>query len=393
MNSRQLFLHHIAQTSAFPMGLHIVDSSGIFIKDKNGKKYIDLISGIGPSILGHQHPGIIEAIKNQADKYLHTLVYGEFVLDPQTLLAEALVKLLPPQLDNIYYLSTGTEAVELAMKLAKKFTGRHEIIASNLSYHGSTNGSLSLMSDRYFTGPYRPLLPGIRFVEWNNFEHIERITTKTAAVILETVKAETGIHIPAAGYLEAVSQRCKEVGALFILDEIQASYARTGHLFAFEGYGVVPDILLLGKSFGGGMPLSAVISSKEIMHVISEKPVLGHITTFGGHPISCSAGLAVLEIITQEKLWTNVTEKTALFKQHISHPEIVDLRSCGLWLAIELENEMKLQKLIKLCLQRGLITDWFLFNSKAMRIAPPLNISNEDIVTSCDIIMDSLNDI
>jgi acetylornithine/N-succinyldiaminopimelate aminotransferase len=393
MNSRQLFLKHIAQTSAFPMGLHIVDSSGIFIIDKNGKQYIDLISGIGPSILGHQHPRIIEAIKNQADKYLHTLVYGEFVLSPQTLLAEALVKLLPSPLDNIYYLSTGTEAVELAMKLSKKFTGRHEIIASNLSYHGSTNGALSLMSDCYFTGPYRPLLPGIRFVEWNNFEHIERITSNTAAVILETVKAETGIHIAATGYLEAVAQRCKEVGALFILDEIQASYVRTGHLFAFEGYRVVPDILLLGKSFGGGMPLSAVISSKEIMHVISENPVLGHITTFGGHPISCSAGLAVLENITQEKLWTNVPEKTALFKQHISHPEIVDIRSCGLWIAIELSTETKLQRLIQLCLQRGLITDWFLFNTKSMRIAPPINISNEEIIASCDIIMDSLNDI
>jgi acetylornithine/succinyldiaminopimelate/putrescine aminotransferase len=393
MNSRQLFLKHIAQTSSAPLGLHIVDSSGVYLTDKNGKKYIDLISGIGPSILGHQHPSIIEAIKSQADKYLHTLVYGEFILDPQTLLADALVKLLPPQLDNIYYLSTGTEATEMAMKLAKKYTGRQEIIASNQSYHGSTNGALSLMSERYFTGPFRPLLPGIRFVEWNNFDHLERITSKTAAVVLETIKAETGINIPAVGYLEAVAQRCKEVGALFILDEIQASYARTGNLFAFEGFGIIPDILLLGKSFGGGMPLSAVISSKEIMLCISENPVLGHITTFGGHPISCAAGLAVLDIITQEKLWVGVDEETAIFKQQIIHPEIVEFRSCGLWIAIELSSEEKLQRLIKKCLERGLIVDWFLFNAKSMRIAPPLNISNEEIIASCAIIMESLNDI
>jgi acetylornithine/N-succinyldiaminopimelate aminotransferase len=393
MNSRQLFLNHIAQTSPAPLGLEIAASAGIHLIDPNGKKYLDLISGIGPSIAGHNHPEIVKAIQNQASRYLHTLVYGEFVLDPQTALADRLVALLPAKLDNIYYLSTGTEATEVAMKLAKRYTGRSRIASVEYSYHGSTQGALSLMSEKYFTGPFRPLISGIDFIRWNDINSLQRITEETGALIMEVVKAETGVHLPDSDFLLAVRRRCNETGTLLVFDEIQSAYARTGSLFAFEKFGVIPDVLLLGKSFGGGMPLAACISSKEIMQSLSDNPVLGHITTFGGHPVCCAAGLAVLDLILHSNWIQEVSTKEQLFKSLLKHPSILAIRSAGLWLAIELATAEDLQRAIRKCLDRGLIVDWFLFNDRAMRIAPPICITEEEISYACSIILESLSDI
>jgi len=391
MTEREIFIRHMAQTSDEPLGLEISHSAGVYMYDKSGKKYIDLISGIGPSLLGHNNPAIIEAIKAQTDKYLHTLVYGEFILSPQAKLTRMLIDLLPPKLNNVYLLSTGTEATELAMKLSKRVTGRREIVAMNNSYHGSTQGALSLMSDDYFSRPFRPLLPGIRFIEFNRFEDIELITEESAAVIMEVIKAESGIHTPAPGYLQAVRQRCNDTGTLLVFDEIQSAYARTGSLFAFEQYEVVPDILLLGKSFGGGMPLAACISSKQIMEKISYDPVLGHITTYGGHPLSCAAAIAALEQILQNDLLKEVQRKAGMFTGTLKHQSIVELRSAGLWMALEFDSPALLRRIIRSCLQEGLIVDWFLFNDKSMRIAPPLTISEKEIEDSCQLILKVLD--
>jgi acetylornithine/succinyldiaminopimelate/putrescine aminotransferase len=393
MNDRQLFFRHVAQTSPSPMGLDIQRAEGIHLYDREGKSYLDMVSGIGPSLLGHQHPAITKALHAQTDAYLHTLVYGEFILSPQTRLAAALTDRLPSSLDNVYFLSTGTEATEVAMKLAKRYTGRAEIIAIRDSYHGSTQGALSLMSDAYFTDKFRPLLPGIRFMDWNDSGQIDIITDHTAAVIMEVVKAETGIHLPDPAFLAAVRQRCHETGTLLVFDEIQSAYARTGTLFAFERYGVVPDVLLLGKSFGGGMPLAACIANRDIMSSLSDNPVLGHITTFGGHPLACAAGLATLDTLVNEPWMEQIPAKEGIFLEKLKHPAIKEVRSAGLWLAIELENEQILQKTLHLCLSRGLIADWFLFNAKAMRIAPPVCITEEQIHAACDIILTSLSDI
>lgn len=393
MNDRTLFYQHIAQTSPAPLGLKIVHSEGLYLVDDQGNKYKDLISGIGPSLLGHQHPAIKNAIKSQTEKYLHTLVYGEFILSPQTQLAYELLRYLPASLNNIYYLSTGTEATELAMKLAKRYTGRSEIAAVEKSYHGSTQGSMSLMSEAYFTSKFRPLIPQIRYIRWNNIDDLERINSRTAAVIMEVVKAETGIQVPNPTYLEAIRKRCNETGALLVFDEIQSAYARTGSLFAFQKYGILPDILLLGKSFGGGLPLSACISSHEIMSTLANHPVLGHITTFGGHPLACASGLATLQTLISDRIMDTIPTKEQRFRQNLRHPEIVELRSAGLWLGIELSTEQKLQQAIQKCLERGIITDWFLFNSKTMRIAPPLIISIEEIDEACEAILKVLDHI
>lgn len=390
-SQRQLFLKHIAQTSDSPMGLEIVGGEGRYLIDRSGKRYLDLICGIGPSILGHNHPAIVSAVKDQAGQFMHTLVYGEMVLSPQVTLAEKLTALLPPSLDNVYLTSTGTEATEGAMKLAKRSTGRYIICAFREAYHGSTQGAMSLMSDSYFTGPYRPLVPGVKFLQFADEGEFEHITVDTAAVIIETVRAESGIHKPSQGYLKKLRNRCTEVGALLILDEIQAGYGRTGSMFAFTQYDVVPDILLLGKGFGGGMPLGAFVASQELMQNLSHDPVLGHITTYGGHPVCCAAGIAVLDTLSSMDLIQQVPAKEKIYVQRLQHPLIRSVRSAGLWLAVELSSFDEVRAVICHCIDLGLITDWFLFNDRCLRICPPLNIEESEIHESIDILLESMD--
>jgi acetylornithine/succinyldiaminopimelate/putrescine aminotransferase len=334
-NLRQLFLKHLAQTSEFPLMLEIESAEGIYLYDKKGKSYIDLISGIGVSGLGHRHPRVVKAVKDQVDKYMHTLVYGEFVLSPQVQLATLLAEKLPAPLDCVYFVNSGSEATEGAMKLAKRYTGRYEIVSCKNAYHGSTQGSASLMSDPFFTQAFRPLLPGIRHIEFNNEASLHTISEKTACVIVETIQGEYGVQLPTDNFLKKLKARCDETGALLVLDEIQAGCGRTGSLFAFEQYGIVPDILLLAKGFGGGMPIGAFIASGEVMKVLSFEPLLGHITTFGGNPVCCAAALATLKELVESDLILKVKGKEKLFRDLLIHPKIKEIRSAGLMMAVE----------------------------------------------------------
>ena len=390
-NLRQVFLSHLAQTSEFPMLLEIERGEGIYLYDPQGKSYLDLIAGIGVSALGHCHPTVVAAIRAQSERYLHTMVYGEYLLSPQVNLAKALTELLPDSLDSVYLVNSGTEATEGAMKLAKRYTGRAEIISCYKAYHGSTQGSASLMSDDYFTRPYRPLLPNIQHIEFNCDFCLNKITEKTAAVIIETVQAEWGIRKPINNYLRKLRDRCTATGTLLIFDEIQAGYGRTGSFFAFEQYDVIPDVLLLAKGMGGGMPIGAFVANQQVMKVFSNNPLLGHITTFGGHPVSCAAALATLNFIKSSGVIDSVKKKEQLFLEKLVHPEIRQIRSAGLWLAVELDSFEKVQKVIKVCLEKGLITDWFLFNDRSIRIAPPLIITEAEIEKACEILLAGLD--
>ncbi|MEL6393758.1 MAG: aspartate aminotransferase family protein [Bacteroidota bacterium] len=391
MSPRELFLRHVAQTSPFPMGLEVASSKGCYLYDPSGKAYLDLIAGIGVSSLGHCHPAVVKAVQEQAETYMHTIVYGEFVLAPQVELAELMTSQMPPSLDSVYFVNSGTEATEGAMKLAKRHTGRTQFVAARYAYHGSTQGSASLMWPKDFTQAYHPLLPGIRHLSYNCDLCLDSITHETAAVILETVQAEWGIRPPRPEWIQAVRKRCDEVGALLILDEIQAGYGRTGKLFAFEHFGIVPDILLLAKGMGGGMPIGAFVASRELMQDLSTKPILGHITTFGGHPVSCAAGLATLRTLLAEDIIEQVAAKEKLLHQYLVHPLIKDLRSCGLWAAMELADFDQVQHVIAYCLEHGLIVDWFLFNNRSVRIAPPLVITKEELKYACGIIIEALD--
>jgi acetylornithine/succinyldiaminopimelate/putrescine aminotransferase len=372
------------------MMLEIERAEGSFLYDRYGKAYLDLIAGISVSVLGHRHPVVIEAIKAQADRYLHTLVYGEFVLSPQVELATLLTSHLPATLDSVYFVNSGSEATEGAMKLAKRFTGRTEIISCREAYHGSTQGAASLMSPKFFTQPFHPLLPGIRHIVFNDENSLEKISTKTACVILEPIQAEAGVRLPRNGFLKKLRQRCLETGTLLVLDEIQAGYGRTGSLWAFSQFDIVPDILLLAKGMGGGMPIGAFIASKEMMDSLSYMPPLGHITTFGGHPVSCAAALATLKFLTNSGLINLVLEKEALFRKLLVHPAIQEVRSAGLLMAVEIGEFPALRKVILACLANGVVTDWFLFNDRSLRIAPPLTITTEEIRMACEVIIHAL---
>lgn len=391
LTQRQLFLQHVAQTSDAPLGLEIEKAEGVYLYDVAGKKYIDLISGIGVSALGHCHPNVVQAVQVQAAKYMHTMVYGEYVQSPQVQLAKYLCNVLPSTLNAVYFTNSGTEATEGAMKLAKRYTGKTEIISCYNSYHGSTQGALSLNGDEYFKSAYRPLLPDVRQIRYNNFEDIHLITNKTAAIFLEPIQAEAGVIVPDKGYLEAVRKRCDETGTLLVFDEIQTGCGRTGNLFRFQTENVVPDILLVGKAFGGGLPLAAFIADIEIMQVLQNNPVLGHITTFGGNAVCCAAGLASLQIISEQRLYEQAAQKTQLFIQLLNHPAIQKIHHCGLMMALYLDNFDNLRKVINECLENGLITDWFLFANNCMRIAPPLIITEEEIKVSCSIINKALD--
>ncbi len=389
ISHRSLFLRHVAQTSPGPLALEIERAEGCFLYDRGGKKYLDLIAGIGPSVLGHRHPQVQAAVEQQLNAYWHTLVYGEYVLAPQVEFAQLLAEHLPG-LDSVYFVNSGAEATEGAMKLAKRYTGRYQFIACRNAYHGSTQGAASLMSPTDFTLAFQPLLPGIQHIDFNHFADLEKIDRHTAAVIVETVQGEAGLIVPNADWLSALRARCTATGTLLILDEIQAGFGRTGSLFAFEQYGIIPDILLLAKGFGGGMPLGAFIARREVMQALTHDPVLGHITTFGGHPISCAAGLATLKVLLQSNLLAQIPEKEALFKKLLFHPAILELRSAGLWFAVDLGDFAKVQSAIRYCIEHGVVTDWFLFNDRSLRIAPPLTITLEEIRFACGVIVESL---
>ncbi|MFC5271606.1 aspartate aminotransferase family protein [Adhaeribacter terreus] len=393
LTPRQLFLKHQAQTTDFPLLLEIEKAEGVHMFGANGEKYLDLISGIGVSNVGHRHPHVIKAIQEQLDKYLHLMVYGEFVQSPQVKLAEALSKTLPENLSISYFVNSGSEAVEGAMKLAKRFTGRTEIIACHNAYHGSTHGSLSLNGSENFKRAYRPLLPDINHIQFNSFEELEKITSRTAAIILETVQGEAGVRVPENGYLKAVRERCNQTGTLLILDEIQSGFGRTGTFWAFEQFDVIPDILTCAKGMGGGMPIGAFITSEAIMSTLKNNPILGHITTFGGHPVSCAASLATLEVIQRENLLAGVAAKAALFKAKLQHPAIKNIRNCGLMMAAEMESFDILKPVIDQAILDGVLTDWFLFCDNSMRIAPPLTITETEIEDACAIILNAINKI
>ncbi|UBM59261.1 aspartate aminotransferase family protein [Marinilongibacter aquaticus] len=393
MDLRQVFLNNVAQTSDFPLALEFVKAEGVYLIDKNERKFVDLISGIAVSNMGHCHPDVVEAIQHQAGQYLHQMVYGEYLQSPQIQLAQSLVETLSAysttkglKINNVYFVNSGTEAVEGAMKLAKRFTGRQEIVSCYKAYHGSTHGALSL-GDEAFKRNFRPLLPGIRKIEREYFPDLEIITKATAAVVFEPVGGESGVRPTSQKYLEALRARCNETGTLLIFDEVQSCFGRTGPFWAFERYNVVPDILLAAKGMGGGMPIGAFMAPQEIMSVFKDKPILGHITTFGGHPVSCAASLATLKAWRKEISPDEVERKGQRFKDKLVHAKIKAVRGSGLMLAAEFENFDFLKKVIDRTIENGVITDWFLYCDNAMRIAPPLIITDQQIDFACKVIL------
>lgn len=387
------FLKYQAQTSPHPLGIEISRAQGSYIYDTENKKYLDFVAGVSANSLGHNHSKVIKAIKEQLDSYMHVMVYGEFIQKPQLELCKLLATNLPPSLQNIYLTNSGTEATEGALKLAKKFTGRHEIISCNKAYHGNTQGAMSVCGEENQNSAYRPLLPGIKFIEFNNIDDISLITENTAGVIIETIQGGAGFIEPTNNYLSEVQKRCNEVGALLILDEIQTGIGRTGTFFGFENYNCVPDIIITGKGLGGGMPIGAFISSKEIMDCLKDKPKLGHITTFGGHPVIAAAALATVQEITNSSLIQETLRKEKLIRKLLVHPKIKEIRGKGLMLALMVESEEMASKVILECMNRGLILFWLLFEHKAIRITPPLTISDEEIMEGCSIIISVLGEL
>lgn len=392
MTQRQLFLAHVGQTSPAPLALEIVKASGSKLWDINGKEYIDLIAGISVCNVGHCHPKVIDAIKKQVDDYMHIMVYGELVESPQVAYAKMLTDHLPATLNSVFYTASGSEATEGAMKLAKRFTGRTEIISFKNSYHGSTQGALSIMGDEYWRNAFRPLLPGTMQLNYNFFEELEKITEATACVIAETIQAEAGVLVPQNNWLKVLRNRCTQTGTLLVLDEIQCGFGRNGTLWAFQQFDVVPDILLLGKALGGGMPLGAFIADKKLMDSLSHNPVLGHINTFGGHPVCCAAGLAAFNVLLDEKLIGCVKLKEQLFLSLLVHPKIRSVHSCGLMIAVQFDSFEFNKKVIDALIGRGVFTDWFLFAAGSLRIAPPLTISDEEIASACKQIVEVLDE-
>lgn len=392
ISQRQLFLQHVAQTSDFPLMIEVEKAEGVYMHGREGQRYLDLISGIGVSNVGHRHPRVLEAIYGQLDKYMHLMVYGEFVQAPQAQLAHALSKTLPPRLNNTYFLNSGTEAVEGAMKLAKRHTGRTELISCYNAYHGSTQGALSMNGSEGFKNAFRPLLPDVRHILYNNLDDLQYITERTAAVLIETVQGEAGVRVPENDYLRHLRARCTQTGTLLILDEIQCGFGRTGTFWAFEQFGIEPDVLVCAKGMGGGMPIGAFIAPQEIMAAFKTDPILGHCTTFGGHPVSCAASLATVQVIQEENLAAGVQQKAALFRQLLVHPRIIQIRNCGLLMAAEFESFEVLKAVIDRAILNGVLTDWFLFCDNSMRIAPPLVITDEQIREACGVILRSIDE-
>ncbi|MHA8066337.1 aspartate aminotransferase family protein [Aquirufa sp. ROCK2-A2] len=394
ISHRQLFLNHIAQTSDAPLALEIVKAEHIYLYDHAGKSYIDLISGIAVSNVGHRHPKVVQAIKDQVDSYMHLMVYGEYIQGPQVQLAKALIKSTKSEiLNQVYFTNSGTEAVEGAMKLAKRYTGKTEIISCLNAYHGATQGALSLAGDENFKNSFRPLIPGIKHIRHGNNQDLSEITTQTAAVVIEIVAGEAGVRLAEKSYFQALRDKCTETGTLLIIDEIQTGFGRTGTFWAYQATDIEPDILLTAKGMGGGMPLGAFISSEKIMHTLTHQPVLGHITTFGGHPVSCAASLATLEILMENKYIEDANQKGNLFKDYLKHPMIREIRGIGLMIAVEFDDFKTVKSIIDECIQMGLITDWFLFCDNSLRIAPPLVITEEEIKIACNILLQAIDKI
>jgi len=385
--SEEIFLNHLAQTSPDPFLIEIEKAEGVYLFSPDGKKYIDMISGIGVSNIGHRHQKVVQAIKDQLDKHLHVMVYGEYIQAAPNLLAKKLSQRLPAELNCNYFVNSGTEANEAALKLAKRITGRTEIISCKKSYHGSTHGSMSISGNEIKKNAFRPLLPDVKFIEFNNEEYLQQISERTACVIMETVQGDAGVRIPTKRYLQAVKKRCVQTGAQLILDEIQCGMGRTGTLFAFEQFGIVPDILTIGKAFGGGLPIAAFISSKEKMQLLSHDPMLGHITTFGGNPVCCASALATLQVIEEEKILDDVESKGKLIESLLHHPRIKEIRRIGLMFAIDFENEGQVNRIVQSCKENGVICYWFLSHPHSFRLAPPLTMTEEEIRIACSIIL------
>lgn len=376
---RELFFKHIAQTSPSPLGIEIQRAEGVFLYSGDNKKYIDLVSGVSVSNIGHGNREVIQAVQNQVEKHMHLMVYGEIIQSPQVEHATLLCSALPDTLQSVYYVNSGSEANEAALKLAKRHTGRVEIVSCKNCYHGSSHGTLSLMSDESFKNSFRPLLPGIRHIRFNNFEDLEFISEKSACVIIEPVQAEAGVILPVEGYLKALRNKCTSVGALLIFDEIQTGFGRCGKLFAFEKYGVLPDIITLAKALGGGMPLGALVASEELMRDWQTNPVLGHITTFGGHPVSCASALASLKVLLKEDWIASVDKRSNQITEALEgHPLVKSIRAAGLLIAIDLGSKDLTDKILPMLIGNGVLSDWFLFCPTAFRIAPPLCINEEE---------------
>lgn len=394
MNNREIFFRNIGLPSNFPLDIEIERAEGIYMYSPEGKRYVDLVSGVSVSNIGHCHPKVVAAVKEQVEKYMHLMVYGEIIQSPQVRFAELLTRQLPDSLDCVYFVNSGTEATDGALKLAKRFTGRFEVCAFKRSYHGSSQGSMTCLGDDKLKQNFRPLIPGTTFLEYNNFDDIRRITEKHAAVIVEPIQGEGGMIVPEKGFLKALRERCHKTGTLLIFDEIQTGFGRTGNLFRFQGEEVAPDILCCAKAMGGGMPLGAFIASKKILQCLTDNPPLGHITTFGGHPVCCAAALAQLEVLLDEDLIGRVESKSRLFRELLQqHPAIKEIRGVGLMLAVEMESEAVFLKLFERLTVNGIITDPFLFNTASFRIAPPLIITEQEIKECCEIILRCMDEL
>lgn len=385
------FLKYQAQTSPYPLGMEVSHSSGSYIYDTKGNAHLDFVAGVSACTLGHCHPNVVAAIKEQVDKYMHVMVYGEYAQSPATIYTKLLADNLPAPLEVTYLVNSGTEAIEGALKLARRFTGRSEIIAAKSAYHGNTMGSLSLMDFEERKSVFRPLLPDIYHIQFNNEADLKKITTRTACVILETIQGGAGFIVPTNEYLKKVKQRCKDMGALLILDEIQPGFGRTGKLFAFEHFDCVPDILVIGKGMASGLPVGAFTASKEIMHTLSENPKMGHITTFGGNPVIAASSLATLNVLLNSNLITDTLKKETLFKSLLKHPKIKEIRGKGLMLALIMDSPETANALVLKAKEKNLILFWLLFENRAVRISPPLTISEEEIKEGCTIILELLN--
>jgi len=389
--SPEVFLNHLAQTTDSPYQIAVERAEGIYLYSPDGKRYTDLISGIGVSNIGHRHPKVIQAIKDQLDKHLHVMVYGEYIQSAPNLLAKKITGLLPKSLSCCYFVNSGTEANEGALKLAKRYTGRTEIVSFRKSYHGSTHGSLSVSGNEVKKRAFRPLLPDIRFIDFNVAPDLEQITPGTACVIMETIQGDAGVRIPSVSYMKALRDRCTKTGALLILDEIQCGMGRTGTLFSFEQFGIVPDILTVAKAFGGGLPLGAFIADRQIMKSLTHDPMLGHITTFGGNPVCCAAALATLQVIEEENLLATVEEKGKLFETLLTHPRIKAIRRIGLLFALDFESAEMVGRIVEEGKKLGIICYWFLSHPNSFRIAPPLTITHEQIKESCAAILQAID--
>ena len=393
VNIQKEFINSLAQTNSSPFLIEVDYAEGVYIFDKEGKRYMDMISGVAVNNIGHKHPVVVQAIKDQLDKHLHVMVYGEFIQEAQLNLSRSLKSLLPKNLDCLYAVNSGTEANEAAIKLCRAYTGRSELISFHDSYHGSTNGSLSISGNENRKRNFRPLLPDVKFIRLNKTEDLKVISTKTAGVFLETVQGDAGVQIPSQTFMSELRNRCKEVGALLILDEIQCGLGRTGKYFAFEHYGIQPDILTLGKALGGGLPIGALIANKEILDTFKNNPALGHITTFGGHPLTCAAAAGFCKVLKEEIQFEEVEKSGALLEEMISkHPAVISHRRIGMMLAFDMESQEIVSKVVHRCMEQGVLIFWFLSHPNSFRLSPPLNISNQEIIKAATIIYESINE-